>query len=89
MAFVIPSEETVKRCFTAFDRDNNGNISASEMQMVLSKCGFKVSQTHCTELIKVFDKNNSGVMKFQEFQQMVKVAVSMKVKEFEEDKDSS
>lgn len=85
MSFVHPSEETIKRSFVAFDKDSNGNISASEMQTVLGKCGYKVSQTHCNELIKLFDKNNSGVMEFTEFQTMVAEAVKMREKELEEE----
>ena len=88
MSFVQPSEETIKRSFAAFDKDSNGNISASEMQIILNKCGYKVSQLHCTDLIKHFDKNSSGVMEFPEFQQLVAEAVKMKQKELLEEEKS-
>jgi Ca2+-binding EF-hand superfamily protein len=79
--FNEPTEDQVKKSFHAFDSDRNGSISASEMQIVLGKCGQKVTQAQCVELIKLFDKNSTGVMEYLEFQQMVAEAVIMKKRE--------
>lgn len=78
--FHEPSEDQIKKSFAAFDSDRNGSISTSELQTVLGKCGFKVTQANCLELIKLFDKNNTGVMEFVEFQQLAAEAVAMKKK---------
>lgn len=57
--------------FQAVDSDRSGRISAGELQQALSngRCG-RFSVQACTTLITMFDRDNSGTVDFNEFQQM-------------------
>lgn len=54
--------------FRLFDRDNNGTISADELQTVMSAVsGERVSQAEVAEMISEADTNNDGVIQLSEF----------------------
>ncbi len=67
----VPSTETLRRAFDAFDVDKSGTISVTEMYQVMNQAGCKASPARVAELIRVFDSNNSGVMEFDEFVELI------------------
>eukprot|EP00922_Rhytidocystis_sp_ex-Travisia-forbesii_P065498 GHVS01097318.1.p1 GENE.GHVS01097318.1~~GHVS01097318.1.p1 ORF type:complete len:163 (-),score=35.26 GHVS01097318.1:1145-1633(-) len=64
------SRERLERAFKMFDVDNSGTISSVELATL-----FGVSETeggeHWKEVLRAVDKNNDGVVDFQEFQSML------------------
>jgi Ca2+-binding EF-hand superfamily protein len=70
-----PTDAQVKAAFDAFDADKSGQISCGELSQILAKCGVKVSEDQCKQLIKMFDANGSGMMEFNEFQNLINEAL--------------
>ena len=70
-----PSPAQIKAAFDAFDSDKSGQISCTELEQILIKCGVKVNAAQCSQLIKMFDANNSGMMEFNEFERLIDEAL--------------
>ena len=70
-----PSAAQIKAAYDAFDADKSGQISHTELEQVLIKCGVKVTLDQCKQLIKMFDVNNSGMMEFNEFEKLIDEAL--------------
>ena len=49
------------------DTDGDGNISADDLQQVMSQLGVNLSKEDLEEMIKVADKNGSGKVNLEEF----------------------
>jgi calcium-dependent protein kinase len=64
------SEEKLKATFNAFDRDNNGKITAQELKYVLES-DTKLDIKAYTKLIEQVDLNGDGMIDFREFQIMM------------------
>ncbi|KAJ7541824.1 hypothetical protein O6H91_10G078500 [Diphasiastrum complanatum] len=66
-------EENLKRAFKVFDKNQDGYITAQELQSVLSSLG--VSQDtnliDCRHMIRGVDLNGDGQIDFEEFKQMM------------------
>ena len=69
-----PTPQQIKAAFDAFDADKSGQISSKELEAILLKCGVKVNEAQCCQLIKMFDANNSG-LKFPEFEKLIDEAL--------------
>ena len=70
-----PTPQQIKAAFDAFDADKSGQISSKELEAILLKCGVKVNEAQCAQLIKMFDANNSGMMEFPEFEKLIDEAL--------------
>ncbi len=70
-----PTPQQIKAAFDAFDADHSGQISSKELEQILLKCGVKVNEAQCHQLIKMFDANNSGMMEFNEFEKLIDEAL--------------
>lgn len=70
-----PTPQQIKAAFDAFDADKSGQISSKELEQILLKCGVKVTEAQCGQLIKMFDANNSGQMEFPEFEKLIEEAL--------------
>ena len=49
------------------DADKNGRIDVQEIKVFFQQVGYPLSDNEVLQLIKMYDKNNSGVMEFDEF----------------------
>lgn len=64
------SSQRLEASFHAFDRDNNGKITAQELKHILES-EIKLDITAYSNLIKQVDKNGDGMIDFKEFKDMM------------------
>ncbi|GLJ13281.1 hypothetical protein SUGI_0209570 [Cryptomeria japonica] len=57
--------------FKVFDRNEDGYISSTELQQVLSSLGLIAQGQHCENMICRFDSDCNGVLDFMEFKNMM------------------
>ena len=57
----------IKEIFDLFDKDHNGTICAAEFSTLVHTTGVDVTQTEIANVMKKFDKNDDGVIDFDEF----------------------
>jgi len=60
-------EEDVLEAFRVFDRDGNGNISATELRHVMCAMGEKLEESEVDELIKEADRDGDGQINYEAF----------------------
>nr|CAG4719398.1 unnamed protein product [Naegleria fowleri] len=73
-----PHNPQLKVWFDAVDIDKSGQISPNELKSVLSKGGMDFDLIVAQRMIKMFDKDNSGQIGFQEFEQLHNYLMNMK-----------
>jgi len=62
------NEETILRnVFHEFDLNENGVLSADELQALLVRLQMSVERKYLTALLNKFDRNGNGVIEFEEF----------------------
>ncbi|KAH7515963.1 hypothetical protein FEM48_Zijuj10G0084000 [Ziziphus jujuba var. spinosa] len=64
-----PNLEEVKEAFDVFDENKDGFIEAEELQSVLCRLGLSEYSgiSKCSKMIKTVDKNEDGMIDFNEF----------------------
>lgn len=60
----------IRKWFDRVDQDHNGRISAIELQQSLEDGGIVFSVSAVANLIKQFDRSNSGTLGLQEFDEL-------------------
>ena len=63
----ISVDQEIKGVFSLLDTDKNGRIDVQEIKVFFQQVGYPLSDNEVLQLIKMYDKNNSGVMEFDEF----------------------
>ncbi|KAM9982291.1 hypothetical protein ACTFIZ_006809 [Dictyostelium cf. discoideum] len=63
-----------KASFNQFDENGDGQISALELQKILTKCGEKVTGVEVRDMIKEVDTDGNGSIDFKEFLQVMQKA---------------
>ena len=63
----ISVDQEVKGVFSLLDADKNGRIDVQEIKVFFQQVGYPLSDNEVLQLVKMYDKNNSGVMEFDEF----------------------
>ena len=58
-------EEDLQEAFIIFDVDNDGFITAQEIQLLFQKLGQAVSHDDAIEIMKDCDTNKDGLIDFQ------------------------
>jgi hypothetical protein len=68
------SDSDLRYVFHLFDENGDGFISASELQSVLTKLGFKDGHSleQCKKMIEKVDSDRDGAVSFEEFRIMMK-----------------
>jgi len=59
--------DSIEKWFKFIDLDKNGTLDETELGKALEQAGFKFAQTLISQLIRVFDFNNSGTVDIDEF----------------------
>ena len=59
--------EEIKKDFSFFDRDGNGQIDSTEFIELLTVISPKTKASHVEEGFKLIDENNDGFIDFEEF----------------------
>lgn len=57
----------MRNVFREFDTNRSGNLDSAELQQMLIKLQVVVDQRYLDALLKRFDRNNNGVIEFEEF----------------------
>ncbi|GLJ13280.1 hypothetical protein SUGI_0209560 [Cryptomeria japonica] len=72
---VFTNEDTESKdlmeAFRVFDRNEDGYISSTELQQVLSSMGLIAQGQHCEGMICKFDSDCNGLLDFTEFKNMM------------------
>ncbi|OVA03924.1 EF-hand domain [Macleaya cordata] len=65
--------EELEQVFAVFDKDGEGYINASKLQVVLCRLEFKegMKLKDCEKMISVFDQNGDGKIDFFEFRKLL------------------
>jgi len=66
------AEEEMLEAFKMFDKDGNGNISATELKQVMTNLGEKLSDSDIDLMIKQADIDGDGQINYGEFVKMMK-----------------
>ncbi|KAK9051077.1 hypothetical protein SSX86_027703 [Deinandra increscens subsp. villosa] len=61
----------LREAFKLYDLNNNGVISANELQQILSRLGESYTVENCANMIKSVDKDGDGFVDFEEFRKMM------------------
>jgi len=73
-----PTEGQLRSLFDAFDESGDGEIDLDELQTALNKAGKKVSYEKCVEILHRVDTNSNGLISYDEFVQIFKLAPSLR-----------
>ncbi|RWS11678.1 calmodulin-like protein [Dinothrombium tinctorium] len=69
---ITPNEvDNYLRTFATFDKNNDGTISANEVEMVFKALNQNVSKADVDALIKKSDKDSDGQLDFEEFVELM------------------
>jgi Ca2+-binding EF-hand superfamily protein len=60
-------EFVLRKIFKDFDSNGSGTITIDELGAMLAKLQISVERKYISAMIKVLDKNNSGMLEFEEF----------------------
>lgn len=64
---VLVNQEQLIEVFRSFDRDGNGNITASELVGSMAKMGHPLTYRELSDMMREADTNGDGVISFHEF----------------------
>lgn len=59
--------QEIKEAFNVFDKDNDGFITSKELGTVMRSLGHNPTEAELQEMIKLYDKDESGTIDFPEF----------------------
>ncbi|KAK4535281.1 hypothetical protein CDCA_CDCA04G1306 [Cyanidium caldarium] len=65
------AEEEVREAFAMFDKNNDGKISAEELQLVMAKLGEQLSPEEVQEMIREADLDGDGSIDYAEFAKLL------------------
>ena len=67
VAFVESAEKHLYTLFDKIDRDRSGKLNKSEIRIAFDHAGLSVSNSNLEEFFAQIDKNNDGVISFEEW----------------------
>ena len=74
--------QEIKEAFNVFDKDNDGFITIKELGTVMRSLGHNPTEMELQDMIKLYDKDESGTIDFPEFLDLM--TTKMKETELEE-----
>lgn len=81
--------DPVHTMFRHADRDGSGRITARELTQALSQGGFQFNERVSARMIRMFDRDQSGQISFQEFKQLHDFIIQMQNGFRNRDRDNS
>jgi calmodulin len=73
----------IKEAFQVFDKDNDGMITTKELATVMRSLGQNPTEQEIQEIIKMYDKDESGTIDFNEFFNLIQ----QKMKDSEQEEE--
>lgn len=71
--YTARNDSLLSEIFSFFDRNSNGRIEASELQLVMSQVsGERVPESEVRDMINEADTNKNGVIELNEFIEIMK-----------------
>ena len=67
MFFVRSAEQHLNTLFDSIDRDRSGKLNKSEIEIAFHNAGLSVSNSNLEDFFAKVDKNNDGVISFEEW----------------------
>ena len=64
--------QKLQTIFNQFDTDNSGNITPENIKFAMQKLGQEIPQQEIDAIIEKHDKNDDGLIQFEEFAQIFK-----------------
>eukprot|EP00921_Rhytidocystis_pertsovi_P009378 GHVQ01015086.1.p1 GENE.GHVQ01015086.1~~GHVQ01015086.1.p1 ORF type:complete len:201 (+),score=34.45 GHVQ01015086.1:231-833(+) len=68
----------IKEAFDLFDTDKTGNIDYHELKVAMRALGFDVKKTQVQEIMKDYDKGNTGLIDFNDFSEIMTQKISQR-----------
>ncbi|KAK4410818.1 Calcium-binding allergen Ole e 8 [Sesamum angolense] len=65
------SEKELREAFDLYDQDHDGQISTTELHLILTRLGERCTVNDCTEMIRSVDADGDGFVSFDEFRKMM------------------
>lgn len=65
------TEEELREAFKIFDKNEDGFISPSELRLVMTNLGEKLTDEEIDDMIREADFDNDGVINYEEFVYMI------------------
>lgn len=59
--------KTLKKFFNVFDKDKDGSVTTSELQLILENAGQKITESELKDFMKIYDTDHDGELSFDEF----------------------
>ena len=66
-----PSEDELRECFDAFDKDHSGTIERNEIKEVCTQLGIDATKAEIDNLMSTADADGDGKISFEEFSNAV------------------
>mmetsp|Transcript_13489 Transcript_13489/g.22220 ORF Transcript_13489/g.22220 Transcript_13489/m.22220 type:complete len:153 (+) Transcript_13489:62-520(+) len=68
------SEQALKEAFRVFDKDVDGHISKTELHLVMTNLGEKLSEEEADELVSQADGDGDRLLNYKEFKDLIGAA---------------
>lgn len=65
-------KQEIKEAFELFDTDKDGCVDYHELKVAMRALGFDLKKAEVLKLLRDHDKDNSGLMEFQDFAKISK-----------------
>ena len=65
-----PRHDAQRAAFNKYDTNHSGELDHKELRKALETVGLKITSAHAATLLAKYDKDQSGLMEFDEFQQL-------------------
>jgi len=86
---IAPPVDQLREWFNAFDTDRSNQISALELKQCMERAGYQFSPETCKMMVNMFDRDGTGQISFDEFQQLHSYIMQMQSAFHQVDSDRS
>ena len=65
-----PPRDAQREAFDKYDTNHSGELDHKELRSALETVGMKMTSAHAAAMLAKYDKDQNGLMEFEEFQQL-------------------
>ena len=65
-----PPHDALRDAFDKYDTNHSGELDHKELRSALETVGMKMTSAHAAAMLAKYDKDQNGLMEFEEFQQL-------------------